>query len=135
MSIVYSKEQDGTLNVIVSGKVVRDPEIKQGNNGSGSRVKFSICYGKKKFMDCEAWAESEVGSVAGCLEKGDVISAMGTHRTWEYQGRQYSTLSADMIFTLSVLEAYEPDVPNASPGNEPESSFSETEDSDEELPF
>ena len=133
MSVVYSKEKDGTLNVLVSGKVVRDPEIKQGNNGSGSRVKFSICYGKKKFMDCEAWADSEVGSVAGCLEKGDVISVMGTHRTWEYQDRQYSTLSADMIFTMSVPEAY---VDESVPAP-PTKSYGEMmeEDEDGELPF
>lgn len=132
MSIIYSKEQDGTLNVLVCGKVVRDPEIKQGNNGSGSRVKFSICYGKKKFMDCEAWADSDVGSVAGLIEKGDVIGVMGTHRTWEYQDRQYSTLSADMIITMTVPENY---VSDSKPAPQAESSYSEIDDSDGELPF
>lgn len=132
MSIIYSKEQDGTLNVLVCGKVVRDPEIKQGNNGSGSRVKFSICYGKKKFMDCEAWADSDVGSVAGLIEKGDVIGVMGTHRTWEYQDRQYSTLSADMIITMTVPENY---VSESKPAPQEESSYSEIDDSDGELPF
>lgn len=132
MSIIYSKEQDGTLNVFACGKVVRDPEIKQGNNGSGSRVKFSVCYGKKKFMDCEAWADSDVGSVAGCLEKGDVIGVFGTHRTWEYQDRQYSTLSADMIFTMAVPQTYAP--APSEPAAET-SAFSEIDDSGGELPF
>ena len=132
MSIIYSKEQDGTLNVLVCGKVVRDPEIKQGNNGSGSRVKFSICYGKKKFMDCEAWSDSDVGAVAGCLEKGDVIGVAGTHRTWEYQDRQYSTLSADMIFTTAVPEAY---VNESEPPAQEKSYGEAMEDSDGELPF
>jgi single-stranded DNA-binding protein len=135
MSIIYSKEQDGTLNVLVCGKVVRDPEVKQGNNGSGSRVKFSVCYGKKKYMDCEAWADSDIGAVADCLEKGDVIGVMGTHRTWEYQERQYSTLTADMIFTLSELEGYEPTASSTAPKSESDSAFSEIDDSDGELPF
>ena len=132
MSIIYSREQDKTLNVFVCGKVVRDPEIKQGNNGSGSRVKFSVCYGKKKFMDCEAWADSDVGAVAGCLEKGDLIGVIGTHRTWEYQDRQYSTLSADGIFTMSVPENY---VGQSDSAPQASSGYEEIDDSEGELPF
>ena len=133
MSIVYSKEQDGTMNVLVCGKVVRDPELKHGNNGD--RVIFSVSYGKSKFMDCEAWADSDVGSVASLLEKNDVVGVSGTHRTWEYNGKTYATLSADMIFTLAVPEAYEPEAPKASAKSEAPSSFSEIDDSDSDLPF
>ncbi len=103
MSILYSKEADGTLNVLVFGKVSRDAEVKSGQNGS--RVKFSVCYGKSKFMDCEAWADSDVGGIAACLEKGDLIGVSGVHRSWEYKDKKYSSLTADMIFTPAVLEA------------------------------
>jgi len=132
VSIIYSREQDGTLNVLCSGRVTRDPELKQSNNGS--RVKFSISYGKKKFMDCEAWGDSDVGSVAGCLEKGDSIAVMGTHRSWEYNGKQYSSLTADMIFTLAspmpIAPAAEEDLPPST------STYEEIMDSaGEELPF
>lgn len=134
MSIIYSREQDGTLNVLCSGTVVRDPEIKQGNNAI--RVKFSVAYGKKKYMDCEAWADNDVGAVAACLEKGDIIAVMGTHRTWEYNGKTYATLSADMVFTLASAPppvAAEPQPPNEARQSAP---FKEIMDStDEELPF
>ena len=100
MSIIASRTQDGTLNVLCAGNVVRDPEIKHTKNGD--RVKFSVCYAKGKFMDCEAWADSDAGAVAGCLEKGDVIGVMGTHRTWEYNEKTYSTLSVDMVFTMAA---------------------------------
>lgn len=133
MSIIYSKTQDGTMNVLCAGKVSRDPEIKQGNNGD--RVKFSICYGNKQFMDCEAWADSDVGSVAGCLEKGDVIAVMGAHRTWEYNGKQYATLSVEMIFTLAMpMVAPEPAEQATAPSDA--SPYKELMDDDSgELPF
>lgn len=130
MSIIYSKEQDGTLNVLCSGKVVRDPELKRGNNGD--RVKFSICYGKKKFMDCEAWADSDIGAIAGCLEKGDMVSVMGTHRTWEYNGKNYATLTADMIMTLTAAS---PQDDNAAVDEQPHGEWKDLSDTDGELPF
>lgn len=135
MSIIYSKENDGTLNVMCAGKVVRDPELKEGNRGNF--VKFSVNYGKSKFMDCEAWADSDVGSVAGCLEKGDTIAVMGTHRTWtSNSGREYKTLTADMIFTFA-LPATSVDVPQSAPASDSKTPFQELVDneSNEELPF
>ncbi len=132
MSIFAYKEKDGTMNVLCAGKVTRDPEIKQTNNGS--RVKFSISYGKKKFMECEAWGDSDVGSVAGCLEKGDNIAVTGTHRSWEYNGKQYASLTVDMIFTLAaplpLSPASEEDLPPSS------TTYQEMMDeADGEIPF
>lgn len=128
MSIIYSKEQDGTLNVLVGGKLPRDPELKRGNKGD--RVKFSVCYGKGKFMDCEAWADSDIGSVASCLEKGDSVCVMGTHRTWEYNDKTYATLTADMIMSLSVAE----NTMIADP-QQPAGKWEDLSDTDGELPF
>jgi single-stranded DNA-binding protein len=133
MSIIYSKENDGTLNVMCAGKVVRDPELKEGNRGNF--VKFSVNYGKSKFMDCEAWADSDVGSVAGCLEKGDTIAVMGTHRTWKSNsGREYKTLTADMIFTFA-LPAQPVEAPQSAPPPEAKNSFTPLAANDDELPF
>ena len=132
MSIIYSRTQDGTLNVLLSGNVVRDAEIKQ--SGNISRVKFSIAYGKKQYMDCEAFADSDVGAIAACLEKGDTVAVMGTHRSWEYQERQYQCVSADMIFTLAQMEA--PTLPAAEDNATEGGAYAETvEDADGELPF
>ena len=131
MSIIASKEKDGTTNVLCAGKVSRDPELKSGNNGT--RVKFSVNYGKSKFMDCEAWSDNDVGAVAACLEKGDCIAVMGTYRTWEYNEKEYAALTADMIFTLAVP----PQPPQSDAENAQASSpFNElAEDTDGELPF
>ena len=128
MSIIYSKEQDGTLNVLVGGKLPRDPELKRGNKGD--RVKFSVCYGKGKFMDCEAWADSDIGAAASCLEKGDSVFVMGTHRTWEYNDKTYATLTADMIVPLTVVE----NTMSADP-QQPAAKFEDISDTDGELPF
>ena len=106
-----------------------DDFVKQ--TGNVSRVKFSICYDKKQFMDCEAFADSDVGAVASCLEKGDYVAVMGKHRTWEYNGQQYASLSADFIFTMVVPEiAAEVESPA------PSQTYEEIDDSsDGELPF
>lgn len=132
MSILYSKEQDGTMNVLVSGKLPRDPQLKRGDKGD--RVKFSVCYGKGKFMDCEAWADSDIGSVASCLEKGDSVSVMGTHRTWEYNDKTYATLSADMIVTMAVLPASVAEDAGAVT-EQPHGKWEDLSDTDGELPF
>ncbi len=131
MSIIYSKEQDGTLNVLVCGKVTRDAETKQNNHGT--KVKFSVAYGKKKYMDCEAWMDSPAGTVAACLEAGDCVGVSGTHRTWEYNGKTYASIDADMIFTLPQISS-EPLA--QSPSESASSGFEELEDDDDgELPF
>lgn len=131
MSIIYSRTQDGTINVILSGKVTRDAEIKQ--TGNVSRVKFSVCYGKKQYMDCEAFADSDVGAIAGCLEKGDTVGVMGVYRKWEYNEKQYSCVTSDMIFTLAAPIATQ-DQGSDAPGN-PDSFRSEIDSAQGELPF
>ena len=132
MSILYSKEQDGTLNVLVSGKLTRDPELK--STQKGDKVKFSIAYGKKKYMDCEAWSDSDVGQLAGCLEKGDTIAATGSHRSWEYNEKTYHSVDVDAIFTMNM-----PSAPTASENSAPkqaEAQFEELPDEDDgTLPF
>lgn len=130
MSIIFSKEQDGTINVLASGKVTRDAEIKQNNHGS--KVRFTIAYGKKKYQDFEAWADSEVGQVASCLEHGDDIAATGTYRSWEYNGKTYSSVDADMIFSLHSAPAAEKDAEAPEPSS---TTFTELDDDDGELPF
>lgn len=129
MSIFHSKEQDGTINVFVCGKVTRDADVRQNNKGS--KVKFSVCYGKKKYMDCEAWSDSPVGAAAACLEAGDYIGVAGTYRSWEYNGKNYSTVDADMIVSLvgvGVVSEADGIPPSAT-------TYEELADDDSELPF
>lgn len=102
MAIFCFKEKDETINAFVSGKVSREPEIK--SNAKGDRVKFSVSYGKKKYMEIEAWCDSAVGDMAGALEKGDVVFVTGTYRSWTYNDKTYSSVTADAIFPMALPE-------------------------------
>lgn len=144
MSIIYSRQQDGTINVLCAGFVSQEPEVK--DTAKGTRVKFSVCYGKKQYLTCEAWGDTDVGAIASCLEKHDTVAVMGAYRTWDYNGKTYSSVSADMLFTLAAPTAFP--APDDAPAQtatataeaEPQSGYvprqmSEYEDSDCELPF
>lgn len=139
MAIFCYKEKDDTLNAFVSGKVTRDPEVKE--NSKGDIVKFSVAYGKKKYMQIEAWADSDVGGIAGCLEKGDVVGVAGTYSSWEYNDKQYSKLSADMIFTLAQpapVSVNSPATPKAKEASQYKPNhFEDLDDSEfeDDLPF
>ena len=129
MAILCYKEKDGTLNALVSGKVTRDPVIK--SNRSGNYVSFSVAYGKKKYMTVEAWQDNPVGAVAENLERGEVVMVTGSYRSWEYDGKEYSALTADMI--TNALPKYDAAAGSTSGsyGNE----FEDLDGDDDELPF
>lgn len=135
MSYVGSKDADGILNVFMTGKVTREPKIQ--TTSKGDHVKFSIAYGKKKYMDCDAWADSPAGEVAACLEVGDMVMITGTHRSWEYNDKTYQSITVDGIFLQTTPLA--PSVPNAPSPAAKEAvqagSFEDLDDEDEELPF
>jgi single-stranded DNA-binding protein len=134
MAIQYSKEKDGTLNVLVTGRLPRDPELRE--TAKGNKLRFSVAYGKSKYMNCEAWADSGAGRMAGYLEKGDHVLVTGTHRSHEYNCKTYENVEADFITTMGspapTAASTTPSVEQAQatqPGNE----FEEVDD--EELPF
>ena len=136
--VIYSSENDGTLNAILSGKVTREPEIRQTTRSS--IVKFSVSYGKSKFMDCEAWADSAAGQIAGHLEKGDTVLVTGVHRSHEYNGKIYQTVMADAIlvsgipFAPMLEEASEPPAAQEQKKKEKERYYDITAE-DDDLPF
>lgn len=133
MSIFHSKAKDGVLHVAVCGKLTRDPELKE--TAKGNKVKFSVCYGKQQYMDCDAWEDSDSGQIAGRLEKGDTVLALGIHRTWTYNDKVYQSLSVDGIIPvgLSALAA-EPPQPTESETDNAGGWEELTEDSGD-LPF
>lgn len=131
--ICFKEKEDGTVNVLVSGKVTQEPELK--SNSKGNKVRFSIAYGKKKYMNVEAWSDSDTGTVAGCLEKGDIVAVTGSYREWQYNDKQYSSVTADAIFTmqlpLSAPVSAAPDDQNKyAPGD-----FADLDDEEDDLPF
>jgi single-stranded DNA-binding protein len=132
MSIIYSKEQDGTLNVLMTGKITRDPELKVTNKGN--KTKFSVAYGKKKYMDCEVWSDSPAGELAGCLEKGDTVLLTGSHRSWEYNDKTYHSVDVDAIFPMTAPAPTPLDGSKSNSGAA-EAQFEEIDVDEGELPF
>lgn len=136
MAIIAFKEKDGTVNMAVAGNVSRDPVLQ--TTDKGSKVKFSVGYGKGKFQNVEAKADTPQGRLAGCLEKGDRVLVFGKWETWTYQDKSYDTLYADFISAqqdASFSEAVNtPAEPKAAQSAE-NSPYSDLQDTDEELPF
>ena len=134
MSIVYSKSKDGVLNVAVCGKISREPEIK--TNTKGDKVRFSVYYAKKSYMDCDAWADSDAGHMAMCLEEGDTVMVMGTHRSWTYNDKEYQSVAVDGIFPMSIPSASSEATAEAPASRPPQNTDGYEELSDDEgLPF
>ena len=138
MSFVRSKDADGNLNVFMTGKVTREPKIQETTKGD--HIKFSLCYAKKKYMDCDAWADSPAGEVAACLEVGDMVMVTGTHRSWEYNDHTYQSITVDGIFLQTTpLAPAVPDAPSPAAKEVVQAGkFAEVADdwdTDESLPF
>lgn len=138
MSFVRSKDADGNLNVFMSGKVTREPRLLEA--ARGDHIKFSVSYAKKKYMDCDVWADSPAGEVAACLEVGDYILITGTHRSWEYNDKTYQSITVDGIFLQTTpLAPSVPDAPSPAAKEAVQAGkFVEVDDDwdrDESLPF
>lgn len=131
MSIFYSKEQDGTMNVRVTGYLTKDPKVLP------KVVLFSVCYGKGKFMDCRAWANDTIGQIASCMEKHDALSVEGVYEQYEKDGETKKQLAVDGIYPMTLpTAASEPPMNEPGPDDVSTSSFSELVDADGgELPF
>lgn len=138
MALFAFKEKDGTINMLLTGTVMREPELTK----KGDTVKLSVAYGKKKYQNVQTWANSHAGRLAGCLEQGDHILAAGTWEQWEYDGKQYDTLRADFLEVQqdAPMEATMDDSrPNerttATAQKAEDNPYSELEDAEPELPF
>ncbi len=127
MSIFYSREKDGTLNVHISGKVTQAPKLSRNEKN----VNFSVSYGKSKYMNCEAWADSHAGDIAARLEVGDVVSMDGIHRTWEYNDKTYQSVTIDYISVMGTPETAPQDFTEPTLGV----TYEDLQDDDGELPF
>ena len=140
MSLFQCKEKDGTINMTVCGYVTKDPKIFE-KDGKPVIASFSVCYGKKKYMDCKAWSGNEsVFALAGCLEHHDVVSVSGVYTTHTGKdGKEYGQIDADFISVLQQPQG-EPEtaMPDRPSYGAVDSGFTEiAEDSEDEgqLPF
>ena len=135
MSLIYSKvtNKDGDVEIHASacGKITRTPELKETTKGN--KVKFSVCYGKGLYMDCEAWADGFVGEIAGHLEQGDFVDARGIIREWDYNGKHYKSLNVDGLFPMGIVSAVTSEPTKSEVANAGD--WSELTEEDDSLPF
>ncbi len=142
--IIQQKRRDDTVHVIAAGRVTRDAEIKDTKNGK-QKVKFSFAFADKEYMNVEAWGDSYQGQAAAALEKGDQIFVAGTVRSWEYNGKTYTSLDAEFVASQeAILRAMFQQSPETTASHSEDGTqyaggedgeWEELEDSDEELPF
>lgn len=131
MSLFQSREKDGTIWAMVNGTLVKNPEVRE------KMLLFSVCYGRKKYMNCKVWASSEVLSVySGLLERHDVVSVSGKLEQYTGKdGKQYWTIAADYVNAVQIPVAIAGNHESHEGGSLPgEISFADEED-DGELPF
>jgi len=134
MSIFSTKEKDGTLNILFTGKLPRDPELRE--TATGDKVRFSVAYGKSKYMNVETWADSGAGRMAGYLEKGDHVLVAGVFRTHEYNGKTYENVEADFITVMShMMPTASSTSPSVEQAQAPKPGEAWEEADDSELPF
>lgn len=128
MSIIAYKEQDGTINLHVSGYLTRNPKVLE------KVVLFSVCYRKDKYMECKAWRDSIAGQNAACLETHDNVTVDGIFETFtKKDGTTAQQLSADCVTPVIPLQFSDKEQTEAQPsaGNYEQIMG----DQDEGLPF
>ena len=134
MSIFCFKEKDdGTLNIRVSGYLTKEPKVTE------KVVLFSVCYGKKKYMDCKAWAKDTPGQIAACLEAHDCVAVDGVYEVYKKSdGTQREQIVVDGIFPMVVpyaaSEMQQEETAEQTP-TQPQSAWTELADTSDELPF
>ena len=99
--IVFSREKDGTINVSLSGRVKKGAELHETTKGT--KVRFSVSYGKQKYMNCDARFDSDAGRYASRLENGDCVHVDGTYREWNYNGKFYNSVSVEWCGTMGDI--------------------------------
>lgn len=94
MSLFQSRQKDGTISIQATGYVTKDPYIPE----SGKIVFFTVCYGKQKYLDCKAWANTAAGRLAACLEKHDTVCVTGDLDEYEAKdGTRKQQLVVDFL--------------------------------------
>ena len=74
-------------NIILIGRITKDPELKYTNNGKGN-VRFTLAVPRNKdeadFINCVAW-EKTAENIAEYFKKGSQIAVQGSIRTGSYE--------------------------------------------------
>lgn len=74
-------------NIILIGRITKDPELKYTNNGKGN-TRFTLAVQRNKeetdFINCVAW-EKTAENIAEYFKKGSQIAVQGAIRTGSYE--------------------------------------------------
>lgn len=83
-------------NIVLIGRITKDPELKYTNNGKGN-TRFTLAVQRNKdetdFVNCVAW-EKTAENIAEYFKKGSQIAVQGAIRTGNYEkdGRTVYTI-------------------------------------------
>lgn len=74
-------------NIVLIGRITKDPELKYTNNGKGN-TRFTLAVQRNKdetdFINCVAW-EKTAENIAEYFKKGSQIAVQGAIRTGSYE--------------------------------------------------
>ena len=74
-------------NIVLIGRMTKDPELKYTNNGKGN-TRFTLAVQRNKeetdFINCVAW-EKTAENIAEYFKKGSQIAVQGAIRTGSYE--------------------------------------------------
>lgn len=129
-------------NLLVTGTVTRDAELKYVGQKQTPVCTFSLAAGKRKdtttiFVNCQA--RRALSRYASLICKGDSVCAVGRVEEWEYNGKTYKSLACEWlnaaIPTAEASAAPIPDLTDAPPGGMSPDAYKGLSDADGDLPF
>ncbi len=142
--------------VILMGRLTRDPEVRQSQNGESTIVRFSIAVNRRfqkdtaDFFNCVAFRQTG-DFISKWFEKGRMIAIVGSVQNSKYTDKDGNErTSTDIVvdeayFTGSKTESTgdSPAGSNSFGGNKPQApapefdmgGFGSVEESDDDLPF
>ena len=135
------------LDVLVSGKLFRDPQVRMGQSGkpfTTALIRVPVENGEESML-VSTIAFGEVGEKLGQLKSGDAVSLAGSAKlsSWEKDGELKHGLSVTASAILSVHDARKrretkgPSTSSRSASPEPPRGRDggDTPDFDDEIPF
>ena len=113
-------------NIILIGRLTKDPELKYTNNGKGN-TRFTLAVQRNKdetdFINCVAW-EKTAENIAEYFKKGSQIAVQGAIRTGNYEKDGRTIYTTDVwVYKFDFI------------GNSNSSNSQNKKEEDENFPF
>lgn len=113
-------------NIVLIGRITKDPELKYTNNGKGN-TRFTLAVQRNKeetdFINCVAW-EKTAENIAEYFKKGSQIAVQGAIRTGNYEKDGRTIYTTDVwVYKFDFI------------GNSNSSNNQNKKEEDENFPF